>query len=76
MKIKIHILVNPYIIYKNSQSCLKEGAIYCQLGVSIVVNLLSEFHHIINLIAYEELLLNEGVISLLLITSYIASLSG
>ena len=44
---------------------VKERAFYCQLGWSYDVGLLSENYHNINLVASENLLLNEGVVPLL-----------
>ena len=61
---------------KIRKSHLKERAFYSPLGWSIDVGLLGENHHKISLIACEDLLLNEGVVPLLWITSYTASLSG
>ena len=52
---------NSHATYTNLQSRLKEGAFYCQLGGSIDVGLLSEYHHKISFIAGEHFLLNEGV---------------
>jgi hypothetical protein len=68
-------MINSYATYRNSQSCHKERAFYRELGGSIDVELLSENHHKRSLTVGEDLLLNEGVVPLLWITSYIASLS-
>ena len=60
---KTNLLINSYATYRNSQSHLKERAFYCELGGgSNDVDLVSENHHKINLIAREDLLLNEGVV--------------
>jgi hypothetical protein len=56
-------------------SRLKERVFYSPLGGFINVGLLGENHHKINLIAGENPLLDEGVVPLLWITSYTASLS-
>jgi len=60
----------------NTQSRLKERVFYCQVGGFTVVGLLREDHHKSSFIVGEGLLLNEGVVPFLWITSYIASLSG
>ena len=60
----------------NPQSHLKKRVYSCQVGGFIDVGLLSEDHHKNSLIAGEGLLLNEGVVPIFWITSYIASLSG
>ena len=60
-------------LHINSQSHLQSLLLSTRGGGS-VVGLLCEHRHQINLIASEDLLLNEGIVSLLWITSYIASL--
>ena len=63
--------MNSYATYMNCQSCFKERAVYCELwGVGGVLYidvglLLSVIHYKISLIKGEELLLSEGVVSLL-----------
>ena len=59
----------------NYQSRFKERAFYYQLGSFIDVGLLRDNHHKINLIASEDLLLNEGIVPLMWINSFTASLS-
>ena len=57
---------------------MKERAFYSPLGgggLLMFSELLSENHHKINLSASEDLLLNEGLVSLLCITSHNTSLS-
>lgn len=63
-------------MYKILQSRLKGRAFYFPQGRSINVGLLSENHHLNNLVAGDDLLSNEGVDLLLWITSYTTSLSG
>ena len=57
-------MINLYANYRNSQSCLKERAFYSPLGGLLMIGLLSENHHKINIIVGEDLLLNEGVVPL------------
>ena len=69
-------MINLCAMYKILQSHLKGRAFYFSLGRSANVGLLSENHHVNNLIASDDLLSNEGVVLLLWITSYTPSLSG
>jgi hypothetical protein len=57
-------MINSLTTYKNSQGCLKERAIHYQLGWvgGGATLLLSKYHHNVNLIAREDLSLNEGVL--------------
>jgi hypothetical protein len=58
-----------------SQSRPKESALLLSIRGFVDVRMLSDNHHIINLIVGEDLPLNEGVISHLWITSYTALLN-
>ena len=73
---KFQKLINSCAIYRNSQSCLKERVLYSQTSGIIDVGLHSENHHKISLIIGEDILLNEGVVPLLRITSYTALFKG
>ena len=67
-------MLNSYVIYINLQVILRKEPFTLRWGGSIDVGLLSENHHKTSYIASEDRLLNEGVIPLLWITSYTASL--
>ena len=69
-------IMYSYATYKNSQSRLKERSYYSELGGLIDIGLLSENHHKSNLVVSEDLLLNEGVVPLLWVTSYITLIIG
>ena len=71
-------IINSYVTCKNSQRHIKEKSILLSTrggGGFIDVGLLGGNHHKINLVAGKDLQLNEGVVFLLWITSYTASLS-